>query len=60
MRSQSRIGSVDQNIYGVTLQTMMVLSLQLSHVMKCTLKKHIHLINTLYITVLLANHMKME
>lgn len=57
MRSWSTIGSADQNIYVVTLQTMIALfSPSIIYIMKYPFKKHFHLelLNTTRINILLA------
>lgn len=58
MRSWGSIGSADQNIYVVTLQTMIALfSPFIIYIMEYLFKKHIHLkfLNTIHINTLLEN-----
>lgn len=57
MRSWGIIGSADQNIHVVTLQTMIALSPPpIMYIMKHLIKKHSHLkLNTIHINSLWAN-----
>lgn len=58
MRSWGTIGSADQNIHVVTLQTMIALSPPpIMYIMKYPIKKHSHLkyLNTIHINSLWAN-----
>lgn len=57
MRTSGSIGSADQNIYVVTLQTMIALfSPSIIYIMKYLFKEHIHLkfFNTIHINIVLA------